>query len=320
MSTSGRDLENDSSNNVSAPKNEIHPTGRGVLTVAADHPKYAEQAVALARSIRLRDRNIPLAVLTNLPEENFLGLYDYVISWDFQGYPGLLSKLVVYDGSPFEETLFLDADILAVRSVNEVFDCFAGHSFAVWGINLVEPIWFRGIVDHVRSIVPAETYPNFNGGLVYFRRSDTAHQVYKQAKNFIASYDELRLRRRRDVPMNEEPLLSLAMAQTGLHAVRRADLCLMASPWLPRCEETKLDVLAGFSKVPRPEGFVQPALVHFVGQRKRAFAYSRELRRLAAAYPSGRLSYLHDAFLRATSYIHWRLTRRSSKSVHRQRR
>jgi hypothetical protein len=309
MSISGRDLENDSSNNVSAHKNEIHPTGRGVLTVAADHPKYAEQAVALARSIRLRDRNIPLAVLTNLPEEHFLGLYDYVISWNFQVYPGLLSKLVVYDGSPFEETLFLDADILAIRSVNEAFNYFIGHEFAVWGRNIPEPYWFRGIIDRIREYFPAETYPSFNSGMLYFRKSETARLVFAHAKNLVGHYYDLGLRKTPRGLMSDEPLLSIAMARTGLRALENSDIPPISWSLDSCAREMKVDVLAGTSSVPQRDGSIQPALVHFAGRTKNLFIYRREMHRLAAAYPSATLHPLKDYVVRAAAYVAWRWSR-----------
>ena len=50
---------------------------KGVLTIAHTKRTYATQAVTLARSIRLRDPDMPLA--TDLDARLFRGLYDIVI-------------------------------------------------------------------------------------------------------------------------------------------------------------------------------------------------------------------------------------------------
>ena len=48
--------------------------GKGVLTIAHGQSRFACQAVNLARSIRLRDPNLPLAVVTDLPAALFEGM------------------------------------------------------------------------------------------------------------------------------------------------------------------------------------------------------------------------------------------------------
>ena len=63
---------------------------KGVLTIASGQPKYARQAIDLARSIRLHDLDLPLAVVTDLPAALFEGMYDFVIPWDFTQWQGLL--------------------------------------------------------------------------------------------------------------------------------------------------------------------------------------------------------------------------------------
>ena len=56
---------------------------KGVLTIAHGHPRFARQAVNLARSIRLRDPEMPLAVVTDLPAALFEGMFDSIIEWNF---------------------------------------------------------------------------------------------------------------------------------------------------------------------------------------------------------------------------------------------
>lgn len=85
----------------------------------------------------------------------------------------------------------------------------------------------------------------------------------------------------------------------------REHLDVMHTPELPRCE-VDFDILDGRCSFIRSGRLVRPAIVYFVGQRKEAFAYTRVRKRLAAAYPSGRLSSVRDVFVRVSAYVAWR--------------
>lgn len=278
---------------------------KGVLTIASGQPKYARQAIDLARSIRLHDLDLPLAVATDLDAALFAGMYDFVIPWDFTQWQGLLSKLEAYDATPFDTTLFLDADCLAVRSLHEVFDLFGAQQFGVYGTQRTDAIWFRGIEDRIHTFAGKDIFPVFNGGLYFFRKSELAADIFRRAKALKSEYDVLGLRRHLHQSYNEEPLVSLAMVQAGLTATNSEHLDVMHTPELPHCE-VDFDILDGRCSFIRRGRLVRPAIVHFVGQRKKAFAYTRERKRLAAAYPSGRIFPLRDAFVQMSAYVAWR--------------
>ena len=278
---------------------------KGVLTIASGQPKYARQAIDLARSIRLHDLDLPLAVATDLDAALFAGMYDFVIPWDFTQWQGLLSKLEAYDATPFDTTLFLDADCLAVRSLHEVFDLFGAQQFGVYGTQRTDAIWFRGIEDRIGTFAGTDMFPVFNGGLYFFRKSELAADIFRRAKALKSEYDVLGLRRHLHQSYNEEPLVSLAMVQAGLTATNSEHLDVMHTPELPHCE-VDFDILDGRCSFIRRGRLVRPAIVHFVGQRKKAFAYTRERKRLAAAYPSGRIFPLRDAFVQMSAYVAWR--------------
>ena len=50
-------------------------TARGVITLCYGPPRYRDQALALARSIRLRSSGVSLAVVTDRPAGEFAGLF-----------------------------------------------------------------------------------------------------------------------------------------------------------------------------------------------------------------------------------------------------
>ncbi len=216
---------------------------RGVLTIAHTKPKYAWQAVNLARSIRLRAPDLPLAVATDLDPAAFKGAFEHVIPWDFSRWPGVLCKLEAYGMTPFETTLFVETDCLAVRSLHVVFDYFDGQQFAVFGRNEPTTSYFRSL-ELVRALIPSPTYPVFNGGLLYFRRSPLAEEIFRRAKELSRLYDCLHLARVRGGMESDEPLIGLAMAKAGLRATDDRRLDIMFAPERPLFH-IDIDVLAG---------------------------------------------------------------------------
>ena len=276
---------------------------KGVLTIAYGKPKYVRQAVNLARSIRLRDRDLPLAVATDLPPAAFEGYFDQVIPWDFSEWPELLSKLEIYAITPFATTLFLDADCLVVQSLETVFDYFDGQQFAVFGRNEPEAIWFRSL-ETIQAAVPSPTYPIFNGGCYYFTKSAQAEAIFQRARRLVQDYDDLQLFRSRTGKENDEPLISLTMAQAGLKATDDPRLDVLHAPERPKYP-IHIDVLAGECQFMRRGRLVKPVIVHFVGMRDTIYAYRREALRLEVAFRGPFFPYYHNSIIRLLTYAQW---------------
>ncbi len=245
----------------------------GILMLAHSRPKYIRQAKWLARSIRYRTSGVPIAVATDLDAAAFDGLFDVVIPWQFGRWPGVACKLELFDISPFDTTLALDTDCLCVRSMLPVFDYFAGQDFTVYGANLPDYHWADG-TDFYRTVVDAESYPSFNGGLYYFRKSPIAREVFERAKGFSENYHTLGLSRPRG-KYNDELLISLAMASLGLRATDKTDRVIMVAPEEPAFA-IDLDLLRGHCAFVRRGRVVEPEIVHFVGVREWIPAYRRE--------------------------------------------
>ncbi len=297
------------------------PEAKGVVTIAHTKRKYATQAVTLARSIKLRDPDIRLAVATDLDARLFRGLYDIVIPWDFSRRPGVLCKLDVYDISPFETTLFIETDCLAVGSLHLVFDYFLGRPFAVFGRNEPTTHYIQS-PDTVAAVVPSATYPVFNGGLYYFEKSPVAAAAYRDAKALLPRYDDLNLARVYHSPVcpngveSDEPLFSLAMAKAGLKAVDDPRLDIMFAPEKPRFQ-IDIDVRAGTCSFVRSGRLVYPVLPHFVGARDSGEAYLREAMRLEAAAHGRFFSCCLDGFIRAYAMVQSRWLARRRRRQHR---
>jgi hypothetical protein len=253
--------------------------GRGVLTVAFGHRDYARMAITMARAIRLRDAEMPLAVATDLAPELFRDWFQYVIPWRHAYASFYEFKFDLYAMSPFEETLFIDSDCMALRPVRDVMDLFVGHDVSVAGQNVASPWWFVH-PQRIRARLPRETYPGFNGGLMYFRRSPNAELVFERAREWVAEYDALGVARLSSGSINDEPMFSLAMAERGCRAVDNATHCIIYGPRLGRVD---IDVLAATCEMDLDGKAVQPMICHFAGMNKDRYVYERERLRLQYA-------------------------------------
>ena len=117
---------------------------KGVLIIAGGHPFYGQMAVNLAASLRLSDSsvNIHLAyhglALTHL-DQSKKDLFSSMslIPDEYLTHNGKVSyfkaKTHVLDLSPFDETLFLDADMIWVSQypVSKVFDSLSDIDFTI---------------------------------------------------------------------------------------------------------------------------------------------------------------------------------------------
>lgn len=275
----------------------------GVLTIAHTKQKYVRQAVNLALSIRIHSPGIPIALVTNLPSDELNEIFDRIIEWNFSNTPALISKLSMYEMTPFQETVFIDADCLVLKPLNSIFHYFAWDDFGVFGFNKRHPKWFQEI-DLIKKEVPAETYVGFNGGFYYFKKSMSAKKVFELAQSFFSEYDRLKIGYFGNHP-GDEPLISLAMAKVGLKAKKNNDIDdIIAAPAGKR-GKLEIDVLAGECYFQKHNRIVEPYIMHFASDDS-CFEYLREELKLRASYYKY-LSKIPVILLTSWAWIKWLL-------------
>ncbi len=102
---------------------------RGILLLVYGHPYYGRMAYNLACTLKANDPEIPVAVAHSGKALTHLGadqkaIFDAIIDISPSLAGGWAPKLHLYDLSPFNETLFLDADMawLPFRTPTQLFD------------------------------------------------------------------------------------------------------------------------------------------------------------------------------------------------------
>ena len=207
---------------------------RGFITVATgDWYCYLAQNLVISYKL-FGNCDYPFYVITDKDGEKKLKKYfDKVIVLEKPNY-NFLDKIEVYHNSPFDETVFLDADMNIIKDISFVFDEFEknGSEVSCYGtlIDITEnnkPIHFG---DAAVKCFNLTKYIRFGGGIYYYKRSPAADKVidciYNDLMPNYDKYDMLHIpayfgndiRR-----MADEPLLGLAMVVCNMKPLNNVE-------------------------------------------------------------------------------------------------
>ena len=194
---------------------------RGFVTVATGD-YYCRLAQNLAMSYRLFSKTTyPLYALTDEKGAKRLKQYfDGVVVMKEPTYT-FMDKIAVYENTPFEETVFLDADIDIVGDISTMFDAFEKNGSEVSCLGRMIPITDKTPPIHfgeeaIRQFRLTE-FIAFNGGVYYFKKSEKAASFIRWILDeAVPNYDRWKLKVFRTGQMADEPLVGLAMLVQGM--------------------------------------------------------------------------------------------------------
>lgn len=142
-------------------------TTQGAVYIAVGDPRYFDEAVVSARSLRRAMPELPILLYTNLPRTD--PAFDEVVPVEANGMEyGCKPKLL--GESPFERTLFLDTDTYVVESVTELFDLLDRFDIAAahapWRRSIK---WTRNNEDPITDV--PRSFSEFNTGVIAYKKS-----------------------------------------------------------------------------------------------------------------------------------------------------
>ena len=161
---------------------------QGYLFIA-NGEKYATMLKTYTiASIRHFDKTRPISVLTSTPEcfdpllyniinynpEEQKKKYSYLNPSEYFIY-GTIPKLIIFDLSPYDETLYLDADIINMKNIQPFWDfcSSSGKPIVIAGgsdtNNKAPPDWHWGTINDVLTATGINI-PRINGGAHYWRK------------------------------------------------------------------------------------------------------------------------------------------------------
>lgn len=193
---------------------------RGFVTVATGD-YYCWLAENLVMSYKLFSNiKYPMYVMTDKKGEKRLKKYfDGVIVLE-KPYYTFMDKMTVYQNSPFEETVFIDADSNVVSDISFLFDDFRENNSDVSCIGAVrkisedmKPVHFGSVAIEYFKL---DRFVAFNGGVYYFKRSPKSEDCIDIIFcNLIPNYKNYELKEFRNGQMADEPLYGLALLLCG---------------------------------------------------------------------------------------------------------
>ena len=253
---------------MSSSKQEI-----GFLTMAFGRPKYIKQAEDLARSLRANMPGYRIALITD-QEAYSNELFDQVIPLKADHGKGVVQKLFLYDYSPFEETLFIDADSICLKPFDDELDAIRKYGFS--------PIWsgfrhpgqkdpYLEDLSFTLSQVGIKRMPKFNGGVYYFDRGPFAQSVVEKAHQIYQDRAALKIRNFDSAGPNDETIYGLALESTGRQAYHAWGK-FMKTP-LSAITRVKVDPKRQICEFSNKYAHQTPAILHFAGPSVRSLEY-----------------------------------------------
>lgn len=185
---------------------------KGILLIAVGHPYYGKMAVALAATIRVVDRTIPIHLAHSESAIKYLSKEELELftSMDIvptayydrkKGVQYIRTKMFMYELSPFEQTLFLDCDLLWLKKqpleLLEELDgnpiSYQNYGFADLSKDVDPDFNMWADVNEVKKVYALSDgrYYQIHSEVFYFEKGAIAKKYFKTA---LKVYDNLKVK------------------------------------------------------------------------------------------------------------------------------
>lgn len=162
---------------------------KGILLIAIGSSEYLAMAKNLAMSIKNVEPTMQIALAHNF-ENVESTLFDVLINVPFESYNTngqvefIKVKTWMYDLSPFQETLFLDVDMvwLFKKQPTELLNECKGLSWTMSNTGLAETsIWAD--IKEIKKIYPDSQMWNYHSECVYFNKCEKSKKYFDRVKS-----------------------------------------------------------------------------------------------------------------------------------------
>lgn len=167
----------------------------GILLLATSHPYYGRCAYNLCLSIKAVDSSFPVALvhdrmtLSHLSKSQ-LGIFDLLIDAPEIGFGAKLHLNLL---TPFEKTLYLDADMawLPKHSPRDLIRSLKDHDFAsITEGSSEDPhpkYYFWASLPEIQEKYQLEKIYQWRSEVMYFTRSERVDQMFARAREIYAN-------------------------------------------------------------------------------------------------------------------------------------
>lgn len=258
---------------------------QGYVTVALDRSKYVDMAVNLARSLKYFDPKRPTCLVYNdrvsLPPEA-AAVFDHAVKLDIRpDYVGCMNKTRIFDVTPFDESMYIDADCLLVK--NDI-DCYwqrlQPYYFGMTGEKRSSGVWNKLDFAKACAALAIPYIVQMNSGVFYFRKNAEAKALFDYVHDLFENHRDLlsNIHQGRTGQYADEPFFGAAMGKFGIGPVDGvpSEDSWMVTTW--RARNCRFDPIRGVATIEKPAGFWfglplvargwvkhSPTVAHFIG-------------------------------------------------------
>jgi hypothetical protein len=233
---------------------------KGILTIAIGK-KYISQAKYLARSCMLHSPHTLRAVVTDNPKLLY-AFYDILIPYNPDFGDPFTTKTCLYLYTPFEKTVFLDADSLVVNNIDSYWDALQHRSFAYNGKKIKNGFWYLDIARLINRL-GVSWIPKFNSGMFIFDKTEKTKNIFETTYELMKTYTETEIAFFRENMLPDEPFFAMALAKLGEEPFEDYG---RFSRTLIDAKKIHLSTLKGIAWYFKDERPVFPLVVHFCGR------------------------------------------------------
>ncbi len=199
----------------------------GYIAIALDDQRYLDLAANMALSIKRIDTR-PVSVVVNkaiqVPKA-YVAIFDHIIvAHDDPTIRGAMNKARLFEFTPYDRTMYIDADCFLFNSRIEFFwRKFAGRSFAVEGHRQsTGPVFACSLGQKDAAALCAQfNIPYltvFNAGVMYFERCDATKKIFEEVLDLYRGThrDVISYRYKHEGEYADEPFFAVALARAGI--------------------------------------------------------------------------------------------------------
>lgn len=199
---------------------------KGIILIAAGANYYGKMAHQLVTSLRVTSPGIPVALIYNdtaIQYDVDLTAFDITIPSPIDAGHWLKLKTLVYDLSPFDETIYIDVDMISLKNFSQLFDQLADTDFTMQNSgfvdltgDVVQEKYTWGNIHEIKTMHKLSgNFYNLQSEFMYFKKSRSVKKLFDEAKKV---FDKPKASFRTfagGVP--DEFAFAVAMCKTGIY-------------------------------------------------------------------------------------------------------
>lgn len=260
---------------------------KGFVTIAAGDVKYYKLAKNLLMSYRYHtpeNERYPFAVITN-KENEYTELFDQVVV-----IPDLelsyMSKLQMLVNPPFDENVFIDADCLVYRNINELLNIGYNNGGGISAFGKCHDLgsqngWYdyENLGEYMNRV---QFEINMHGGILFFKNDEVTRSIYHTCMDIVGRYEQFRFKV--FTKPADEPIMALSMA---VHNCRPIDTNGFDGGtyycFLPVAKQIKVNIIKGklcYKHRSNPSWISKCMILHWQNYNTSKPIYKREVYRL----------------------------------------